>query len=184
MDIERYADFYHRLGDVDIQQLLQKAATLSRRRGRPEVLFIDTPILFHIKEDKILQEIEQRLLLQQEIVSLFAKEAPIGTHKSLWDMAAVYRIHLGESLSHEVPISNLLLPAVARTSSSREEKLLLQASRGISPGIKSSYNKTLQACIRAGLVRVGDIRNVVNFSTEFFMRPLTNRTINFLRLAL
>lgn len=184
IDLERYADLYGKFGDADIERLLKKAAVLSRRRGRPEIVYVDNPLTFRLRETRLVREMEQHRQLQEAVVGFFTQEAPIGTSKALPDIAYPFHRKVGVSLQHEVFVSDLLLPARSRTTGDRQEKLLLQESQKIAPSIKNSYNRMLQSCIRAGLARIGDVKNVVNLNGDLLIRHMTSSTANFLRIAL
>lgn len=186
VDLERYAELYGKFGDGDIQRLLQHAAKLSRRRGRPDTVYVENTIDFTHKGEQLVQEIEQRQQLRKNLVRFFKREAPVGTDRTLGELAEPYYQRIGSSLQHEVPLGDLLLPAKIRVTSDRRDRELLEESNDIAFNIRTFYNRIVQSCMKAGLTNVGEVRNATNIGVgeQFVMRPITPFAAKFMRVAL
>lgn len=168
-DLEKYAQTYGDLGDKDREQLLSHAAALSRERGRPEVMFLDTTSQ-HFKEQQehIQEEVRRRKEIQLHVVNFFLSRVPIGARIALDSIVTDFNQEIGGVLPNETQTSYLLLPTVIRRTgqTDTEEALLLDRSRAIPSQLKIRYNHNIRAAVRVGLRRVGDIRNTITLSPE------------------
>lgn len=187
MDLERYAQIYRDLGDVEIQRLLMQAAILSRERGRPEVMFIDTDSQkFQEQQAHIREEAQRRKAVQQQLVGFFLANAPVGARVSLDAVALDFNQAVGKFLSNDIHTGYLLLPTLARRIGAQDpdERLLLEQSIGISPQVKIRFNHAIRAAMRANLMQVGDIRNIMQLPPEVLStRNLGRKTTSFLQQA-